>query len=123
MKLYWAYGERDVTHIENISFKSKGYRPVYLLNPSFKKPNDDHIKQWDVTMKDVKITEQLGSLYWCKIFKAPETKERQQIIGFEPILAREKENRRTFVHHMTLFGKFYNFNKYLIKQGNKTFVF
>lgn len=102
MKMYWAYGERDVTQIENIQFKSKGYRPIYLLNPSFKK--EENNQHWDVTMKDVKISEQFGSLYWCKIFKAPEFDQKQQIIGFEPILTREKDSKRTYVHHMTLFG-------------------
>jgi hypothetical protein len=104
MKIYWAYGERDVTQIENIQFKSNGSRSIYLLNPSFKKPKDDNTKYWDVTMKDVKITEQVGSLYWCKIFKGPETNQKQHIIGFEPILTREHDTKLTYVHHMTLFG-------------------
>lgn len=101
MKLFWAYGEKDVTHIEKIQFNKRGYRPIYLLNPAFKKPKSIDIKYWDVTMKDVKITEQIGSLYWCKIFKAPDTNQRQHIIGYEPLITREQ---RPNVHHMTLFG-------------------
>lgn len=98
MEIYWAYGERDVTQIENIQFSSKGQRPIYLLNPSFKKAKKDNF-HWDFTMKDVKITEQFGSLYWCKVFEAPKFDQRKQIIGFEPIIT-----KRTYVHHMTLFG-------------------
>jgi hypothetical protein len=79
--MYWAYGEKDIqsTQIDQIRFKSKGFRSIYLLNPSFKKPKD--VSQWDVTMRDVKITEQYGSLYWCKIFKAPEENGKHHIIG------------------------------------------
>lgn len=117
MKMFWAYGERDVhaTQIDQVRFKAKGMRSIYLLNPSFKKIKEDDVFQWDVTMKDVseiiriklkklqffllllllvkiKITEQFGSLYWCKIFKAPENTEERphHIIGFEPLLTREK---------------------------------
>lgn len=100
--MFYAYGEHDVSSaINEIRFKAKGYRYIYLLNPSFKKPMNDNENYWDVTMKDVKINQQVGSLYWCKIFKAPEQlDQKQHIIGFEPLLT---HNKRTLVHHMTLF--------------------
>lgn len=55
--MYWAYGERDVDHtvqIKDVKFKAKGYRPIYLLNPSFKKAKEEKVHHWDVTMKDVR---------------------------------------------------------------------
>ncbi len=102
MRMYWAYGERDVNQIENVKFRKKGHRSIYLLNPSFEKVKDESSHYWDVTMKDVKIGEQFGSLYWCKIFKAPDFNRKHQITGFQPLLKRDKDNR-TLVHHMTLF--------------------
>ncbi|KAG5679456.1 hypothetical protein PVAND_009021 [Polypedilum vanderplanki] len=104
MKIYWAYGEQDVhtTQVNQVKFKTKGARSIYLLNPTFGKEQEESVSYWDVQMKDIKINEHYGSFYWCKIFKAPDHK-KQHIIGFEPILSREKENKRTFVHHMTLF--------------------
>jgi hypothetical protein len=89
MKMYWAYGERDVHQLDQIHFKAKGMRPIYLLNPTFGREQEESVSTWDVQMKDVKINEQHGSFYWCKIFKAPEHR-KQHIIGFEPILSREK---------------------------------
>ena len=56
MKMYWAYGERDVytAQIDQIRFKAKGVRPIYLLNPSFKKVKEETVHHWDVTMKEVR---------------------------------------------------------------------
>ncbi|KAL7052495.1 hypothetical protein ACKWTF_004876 [Chironomus riparius] len=102
MKMFWAYGEKDVTQLDRMSFKAKGSRPIYLLNPSSTKPKDTSVFQWDVAMKEVKITQDVGSVYWCKIFEAPKH-PKEHIIGFEPILSRDKDTKRQFVHHMTLF--------------------
>lgn len=46
------------------------------------------------------IKENHDTVYWCKIFGAPETNQKNHIIGFEPILNR---NHKSLVHHMTLF--------------------
>lgn len=56
MKMYWAYGEKDVytAQIDQIRFKAKGFRPIYLLNPSFKKVKEEVVHHWDVTMKEVR---------------------------------------------------------------------
>lgn len=89
MKMFWAYGEKDVTQLDKIRFKSKGWKPIYLLNPTTSKPKDSKVRQWDVTMKEVKITQEHGSLYWCKIFEAPKH-SKQHIVGFEPILTKDK---------------------------------
>lgn len=53
MKIFWAYGEKDVTQLDRIKFKAKGSRPIYMLNPALTKPNDSSIYHWDVTMKEV----------------------------------------------------------------------
>lgn len=53
MKMFWAYGEKDVTHLDQISFKAKGSRPIYMLNPTSTKQKDSSIYHWDVTMKEV----------------------------------------------------------------------
>lgn len=53
MKMFWAYGEKDVTQLDRISFKAKGSRPIYLLNPAPSKPKDTSVFHWDVTMKEV----------------------------------------------------------------------
>lgn len=50
--MYWAYGENE-PEINKMRFKAKGLRPIYLLNPSFKKVKEENIHHWDVTMKEV----------------------------------------------------------------------
>lgn len=53
MKIFWGFGERDVTstQLNKMKFKARGVRQIYLLNPSFKKPtNDSDIKYWDATV-------------------------------------------------------------------------
>lgn len=48
----------------------------------------------------MRIKENDDTVYWCKIFQAPDKKEKLHIIGFEPILNRK---HKSLVHHMTLF--------------------
>lgn len=41
----------------------------------------------------------MNTIYWCKIFKAPTLQHKHHIVGYEPILG---ENHRSFIHHMIL---------------------
>lgn len=41
----------------------------------------------------------MNTVYWCKIFKAPDLKRKHHVIGFEPILGSE---HAPMVHHMLL---------------------
>lgn len=58
LKIFWGHGERDIipTQLDKIKFKAKGIRPIHLLSPSFKKPNnqDEQVNKWDVTVNEVR---------------------------------------------------------------------
>lgn len=49
------------------------------------------------------IHENYDTIYWCKIFKAPNLDQKHHIIGFEPILTKDILTKKSTVHHMTLF--------------------
>lgn len=55
MKMYWAYGDRDVHQLDQIHFKTKGMRSIYLLNPSFGREQEVSVSYWDVQMKEVSL--------------------------------------------------------------------
>lgn len=57
MKMFWGYGERDIipTQLNKIKFKAKGLKPIHLLSPSFKKPNNkSDVEHWDATVQNVR---------------------------------------------------------------------
>lgn len=41
----------------------------------------------------------MNTIYWCKIFKAPNLRRKHHVIGYEPILG---VNHTSLVHHMLL---------------------
>lgn len=45
------------------------------------------------------VKNDMNTIYWCKIFKAPKLRQKHHIIGFEPIIG---ANHTTLVHHMLL---------------------
>jgi len=51
----------------------------------------------------VTINESYDTVYWCKIFKAPDLIQKHHIIGFEPIITKDIYTKKSTVHHMTLF--------------------
>lgn len=53
MKMFWAYGDRDVAQLDRIKFKAKGLKTMFLLNPTSNKPKEASLMHWDVTMKEV----------------------------------------------------------------------
>lgn len=102
MTLFWGYGDKDIspTQLSSTKFKARGSRNIHILDPSFKKVYESDIHSWDARVQNVTIKENYDTVYWCKIFHAPAIKEKHHIIGFEPILNRD---RKSLVHHMTLF--------------------
>ena len=57
MRIFWAFGDQDVNsdQLGRVHYKNKGIRVIHLLSPMFKKPRaQKNIKQWDVTVKNVR---------------------------------------------------------------------
>ncbi|XP_013180153.1 PREDICTED: MOXD1 homolog 1-like [Papilio xuthus] len=88
-----------------------GTRPLRLLQP-LSKPDDASLMQWDVRLRDLKIPHVMATLFWCKIFKAPELSKKHHMVGYEPIIdSRPIKNGRPMleknslspVHHMVLY--------------------
>lgn len=63
-------------------------------------PNDPHVHQWDVLMRNVVIRDDMATQYWCKVFKTPPLARKNHIIGYEPMIL---SNSTALVHHMLLY--------------------
>ncbi|XP_028151667.2 MOXD1 homolog 1 [Diabrotica virgifera virgifera] len=102
VRIIWALHEYDpqrgaemVYHGEN-----RGHQSVHLLGPPpVAKMSIGHSSHWDVVFDDFKITEEVSTMYWCKVFKAPTLNSKHHIVGFEPIIGDKHSN---LVHHMVM---------------------
>uniref|UniRef100_A0A336L841 CSON004817 protein n=1 Tax=Culicoides sonorensis TaxID=179676 RepID=A0A336L841_CULSO len=106
IKVLWSYGEQDPIHGNHKGHnKNRGWKNMHLLGPHFKKSvqKDALIQQWDVTVKNITIDASMDTIYWCKIFRVPDLKEKHHIIGYEPLLTKESSTKHPLIHHMTLF--------------------
>ncbi|CAG9564813.1 unnamed protein product [Danaus chrysippus] len=85
-------------------------RPLRLLQPPSKPANQ--LMHWDVKISNLTIPHALATLFWCKLFKAPELPTKHHIVGYEPLIdsrpirngrpVLEKDNQSP-VHHMVLY--------------------
>ncbi|XP_055379541.1 MOXD1 homolog 1 [Condylostylus longicornis] len=109
LKVLWSFGKTDPIHGNlNSHGHNRGVKSLFLLGPLFKRPSPPlldffDIKQWDVTVKNVAVENNVNSLYWCKIISAPPLNEKHHIIGYEPLLTKEINTKKPLVHHMILF--------------------
>ncbi|XP_046406424.1 MOXD1 homolog 1-like [Ischnura elegans] len=104
IRMLWAYRDEDPVNGELLwhGSKNRGVKSVHLRTPPPAMP--DSVKTsdsyWDVKMDGVIIPDDVDTLYWCKMFKAPKFKEKHHMIGYTPVL--EAGNDR-HVHHMLLY--------------------
>ncbi|KAJ8981753.1 hypothetical protein NQ317_004933, partial [Molorchus minor] len=56
-------------------------------------------RYWDVTLKNFKVQNNMDTMYWCKVFKAPTLNEKHHIVGFEPVIGYKHS---LMVHHMIM---------------------
>lgn len=46
-----------------------------------------------------KVTDNMNTIYWCKVFKAPILNTKHHIIGYEPLIGK---NHSKMIHHMIM---------------------
>ncbi|XP_025190486.1 MOXD1 homolog 1-like [Melanaphis sacchari] len=103
MRMFWTMSDRDpidrqYTDALKLGSSWKGTQSFHPRGPKFK-PNTDDYKKWDITMDNLRIKDDVDTLYWCKIFKAPIFK-KNHIVGFVPLL---NDDTRRLVHHMIVY--------------------
>lgn len=76
----------------------RGEQSLYLLTPPIAPPVE-HIRQWEIQLKNFQVPDDMDTIYWCKIFKAPTLNSKHHIVGSEPIIG---ANHRPHLHHMLL---------------------
>ncbi|XP_044004741.1 MOXD1 homolog 1 [Aphidius gifuensis] len=62
-------------------------------------PSPD-IRNWDVKLNQFAVDDKQDTIYWCKIFKAPQLNKKHHMIGYEPLVEKSNEG---LVHHMILY--------------------
>ncbi|XP_041981841.1 MOXD1 homolog 1-like [Aricia agestis] len=86
-----------------------GSRPLRFLQP-LSKP-DIPLQTWDVRINKLKIPHVMATLFWCKVFKAPDLPKKHHIVGYQPLIDSKPirdglavaENTPSPVHHMVLY--------------------
>ncbi|XP_045500317.1 MOXD1 homolog 1-like [Colias croceus] len=90
---------------------NSGTRPLRLLQP-LSKPDTVPLKHWDVRIANLTIPHVMATLFWCKIFKAPDLPKKHHIVGYQPLIdSRPIRNGKPViekdslspVHHMVLY--------------------
>ncbi|XP_029345132.1 MOXD1 homolog 1 [Acyrthosiphon pisum] len=104
MRMFWTMSDRDpidrqYTDALKLGSSWKGTQSFHPRGRKFK-PNTDYYKQWDVTMDNLRIKDDVDTLYWCKIFRAPKIFKKNHIVGFVPLL---NDDTKRLVHHMILY--------------------
>ncbi|XP_071518366.1 DBH-like monooxygenase protein 1 homolog [Panulirus ornatus] len=102
VRLVWFFANEDPT--DDMTMKDhdqQGERSILLKEPTFVAPTlDDHTKAWELLAPNVTLPHDLDTLYWCKLFKIPPIKSKNQFIGYTPVI---QEGNEQYVHHMVLF--------------------
>ncbi|XP_049876022.1 MOXD1 homolog 1-like [Pectinophora gossypiella] len=89
----------------------KGSRPLRLLQP-VSKPDSIPLWHWDVRLNNLTIPHDMATLFWCKIFKAPDLPSKHHIVGYQPLIDSRpirngrpvvEKNSLSPVHHMVLY--------------------
>ncbi|RZC38667.1 MOXD1 -like 1 [Asbolus verrucosus] len=98
----WAYHDADPRLGAEMIYHGdkRGAQSLHLLGPPpVPKARGSNIRQWDVTLKNFEIINNMNTIYWCKVFKAPTLRQKHHIVGYEPLIG---ANHSSFVHHMIL---------------------
>lgn len=110
VQVLWALGPEGSDGQLPKHMKS-GSRPLRLLQP-VSKPETIPLKHWDVRLTNLTIPHDMATLFWCKIFKAPDLPKKHHIIGYQPLIdsrpiksGKPVADNNSFspVHHMVLY--------------------
>ncbi|KAI5638046.1 DOMON domain-containing protein [Phthorimaea operculella] len=95
----------------DVRLTNSGSRPLRLLQP-VSKPDSIPLWHWDVRLTNLTIPHDMATLFWCKIFKAPELSQKHHIVGYQPLIDSRpirngrpvlEKNSQSPVHHMVLY--------------------
>jgi hypothetical protein len=98
----WAYHDQDPRLGAEMIYHGdkRGAQSLHLLGPPpIPKARGANIRNWDVTLQNFEFKDNMNTMYWCKIFKAPTLQHKHHIVGYEPLIG---PNHTSFVHHMIL---------------------
>ncbi|XP_061718923.1 MOXD1 homolog 1-like [Cydia pomonella] len=110
MQVLWALGP-DGSDGELPKHVKSGSRPLRLLLP-VSKPQTIPLRHWDVRINNLTIPHDMATLFWCKIFKAPDLPMKHHIVGYQPLIDSRpirdgvpmlEKNSLSPVHHMVLY--------------------
>lgn len=102
VRIIWALHKNDPRSETDMVYHEdrRGVQSVHLLGPPpLPKQSSDFTRHWDVELKNFKIPNNMDTVYWCKVFKAPTLNVKHHITGFEPIIGKNHSN---MVHHMIM---------------------
>ncbi|XP_050737020.1 DBH-like monooxygenase protein 1 [Eriocheir sinensis] len=102
MRVIWAFGEEDpVDEMVMERHAQRGVKSIYLKEPGFAPPPlTEDIGAWDIRAPNVSLSSHTDTVYWCKLYKAPDHVNGTHIIGFEPLISKDN---LAYVHHMILY--------------------
>lgn len=110
IQVLWALGPEGSDGQLPKHVKS-GSKPLRLLLP-VAKPESIPLMHWDVRLPNLTIPQVMATMFWCKIFKAPELPKKHHIIGYQPLIDSRpirngvpvlEKNSLSPVHHMVLY--------------------
>ncbi|XP_044759194.1 MOXD1 homolog 1 [Coccinella septempunctata] len=100
VRVIWAMRESDPQFEGDMVYhgESRGSQSLHLLGPPpVKRTENRNVKYWDITLENFEVKPNMNTIYWCKVFKAPQLDSKHHIIGYEPLIG---PNHTNFVHHM-----------------------
>ncbi|KAL1497332.1 hypothetical protein ABEB36_008314 [Hypothenemus hampei] len=102
IRVLWAIHHKDPRYEGEMIYHDdkRGVQSVHLLGPPpVVKPQNEFTRSWDVLLNNFQLQNNMDTLYWCKVFKAPTFNDKHHIIGYEPIIG---PNHTTMLHHMIM---------------------
>ncbi|XP_076272907.1 MOXD1 homolog 1 [Rhynchophorus ferrugineus] len=102
VRMIWALHHKDPPSENAMIYHGelRGVQSVHLLAPPpTPKPSNELSRNWDVELKNFRIPNNVDTVYWCKVFKAPTLNTKHHITGFEPLIGKKHGN---MVHHMIM---------------------
>ncbi|XP_039286537.1 MOXD1 homolog 1-like [Nilaparvata lugens] len=108
IRLLWTVHDKEEHNLLQTSTTLKWHgkkwnlmRSVHLISPpAIRKPKENNVKHWDITLDNFAVPDNMDTYYWCKIFKVPPLGKKHHMIGYEPILS---AGSGSLVHHMLLY--------------------
>ncbi|KAJ1521461.1 hypothetical protein ONE63_003129 [Megalurothrips usitatus] len=109
VRVIWAMGDNDpviddivgVSGLEWHGAHNRGSHSLHLRGPPvLLQPNSADVYTWDVRQEEFIVPDNMDTVYWCRIFKAPGLTRKHHMLGYEPIISPESVRH---VHHMLLY--------------------